>query len=120
DEAAMPVGAAHGIGRAQAPRVIGDAEAVTRRARERERALVEGEGALGDLDRVDELGRDEAEVEVAVAVDVRPLVDGHALDRHLEIGAVNRVEAADEELVTLALAAVLDERDAGDEPECVL
>ena len=56
---------------------------------------------------VHQLGDQEVEVGVALAVGVGGHVDRHALDPGLEIGAVIEVEAADEVLVRLAVARVL-------------
>ena len=54
-----------------------------------------------------QLGDQEVEIRVALAVRVRRHVDRHAGDRRREVGAVIEVEAAQEVLVGLALAAVL-------------
>src|SRR5207245_10154668 len=59
------------------------------------------------LDALDELGDEEVEVGVALAVRVRSQVDRHALDRREEVGAVVEVEPAQEVLVCLSRAAVL-------------
>ena len=72
----------------------------------REVALIDREAALARTHRLQHLGDHEAEIDVAVAVHVRRLVDAEPGDPHLEIRAVDRVEAAQEELLGLALGAV--------------
>src|SRR5207244_1669436 len=59
------------------------------------------------LDALDELGDEEVEVGVALAVRVRSEVDRDALDRREEVGSVVEVEPAQEVLVRLSCAAVL-------------
>ena len=61
-----------------------------------------------------QLGDHEIEIGPALPVAVAALVDEHAVHRRPQVGAVVEVEAAQVELVRLALAAVL----ADDEPGC--
>jgi hypothetical protein len=82
-------------------------------ARGREIALVREVGALAVRDAVDELGDEPVQVAVALAVRVRGHVDGHAVDRGREVGAVVEVEAAQEILVRLAVAECCVTIDAG-------
>ena len=65
------------------------------------------------VDVVHQLGDEEIEVGVALAVGVRGHVDRHALDPGLEVGAVVEIEAADEILVGLAVTRVLGDDHAG-------
>jgi hypothetical protein len=87
------------------------------RAGGREVALVGVVRALLVADPVDELGQQPVEIGVAVAVRVRRHVDRHAGDEGREVGAVVEVEAAQEVLVRLAVAAVLRDDHAGHELE---
>src|SRR5262245_44288193 len=57
------------------------------------------------------------EVGVSLAVDVRYLVDGGPGDANLEILPVRSVETAQEDLMRFALAAVLRDKDAGDDAQ---
>ncbi len=77
------------------------------RARRREVALVGEIGALAVTHLFDQLGDEEVDVGVTLAVRVRRHVDGDAVHAHREVGAVVQVEAAQEVLVRLAVAAVL-------------
>ena len=70
-------------------------------------------GPLRELHAADQLGNQEVEIRVALAVRVRRHVHRHAGDRGGEVGAVIEIEAAQEVLVRLALAAVLRDDDAG-------
>ena len=90
-----------------------DAEVEVDAAGDREVALVRVVHALGDADRSHELREDEVEVGVALAVQVRELVDRHAADRELDVLAVGRVEAAQEDLVGDGLALGARDVDAG-------
>ena len=76
-----------------------------------------GEGPLGIVDALDELGDDEVEVGVALPVGVRAEVDGQAVDAEGEVGAVVEVEAAEEILVGFAAAGMLRDDDSGDDFE---
>ena len=78
-----------------------------RRAGGGEVALVREVRAFGELDAGDDLRDQEVDVGVALAVRVRRHVHRRAGHRHREIAAVIEVEAAQEILVGLALAAVL-------------
>jgi hypothetical protein len=65
----------------------------------------EGEvGTSADPHRLDQLGNEEADVGVALAVAVGSHVDRHAVDPDGEIGAVVEIEAAQEVLVGFAFA----------------
>ena len=66
---------------------------------------------------VDELGDQEVDVGVALAVGVRRHVDRHAVHVGREVGAVVEVEAAQEVLVGLAVAAVLRDDQPGHDLE---
>ncbi len=63
--------------------------------------------ALAIVDRLDQLGDDEVDVGVALAVCVRRHVHRHAVHAGLQIGAVIEVEAAQKVLIRFAAAAVL-------------
>ena len=65
------------------------------------------------VDVVDELGDEEVEVRVALAVPVRRHVERHALEPRLEVGAMVEVEAANEVLIRLAVAGVLGDDHPG-------
>ena len=80
-------------------------------------ALPRIERALDDAQRLDELGDDEVRVGVAVAVEVAALVDGHAADGELDVLPLARVEAAQEDLLGVPLAALVREQDPGRELE---
>ncbi len=69
--------------------------------------------ALGVVDPLDQLGNQEVEVEIALAVAVRAHVDGGAVDERGEIGAVVKVEPAQEVLVGFAVARMLRGDQAG-------
>lgn len=81
-----------------------EAEGVLRRARHGEVALPGVEGALQHVERLDQLGDEEVRVGVALAVRVRGLVDGHAVDGELQVLPAAGVEASEEDLVGVALA----------------
>ena len=70
-------------------------------------ALFGGVGALPVADPVDQLGDQPVEVAVALAVGMARHVHRHAVDEGGEVGAVVQVEAAQEVLVRLTVAAVL-------------
>src|SRR5690606_10672789 len=112
ERASVASHAACGVVDAQALPVDGNARAEIGRTSDGERALREGEGAFRHLEGADRLRDEEVEIDVSLAVYVRPFVDGDAVHGHLEIGAVAGVESAQEELAPLALAAVLDEFEA--------
>ena len=71
-------------------------------------------GALAVLDAAEQLGDDEVEIGVPLAVGVRRHVDRHVVDGRREVGAVVEVDATQVVLVRLALAAVLADDEAGD------
>ena len=70
-------------------------------------------GPLRTRTERDQLGDQEVDVGIALAVAVGAHVDRHAVDRDGEVGAVVEVEAAQEILVGFALAAVLRDDEAG-------
>jgi len=82
---------------------VGDRRA-TRRREVADRGKV---GPLEVVDARDELGDQEVQVHVALAMRMRGQVDRHAGEPGREVGAVVEVEAAQEVLVRLARAAVL-------------
>jgi len=59
------------------------------------------------LDSIDQLGNQEVQVRVALPVAMRRHVDRHAVDEGREVRAVIEIEATQEVLVGLAVAAVL-------------
>ncbi len=59
------------------------------------------------LDAIQQFGNHEVDVGVALAVAVRVHVDGNAIDAGCEVSAVVEIEATQEILVRLAVAAVL-------------
>ena len=83
------------------------------RAGRGEVALVGEVGTLADVASTDQLGDQEIDVGIALAVAVRAHVDRHAVDVDGKIGAVVEIEAAQEVLVGFALAAVLGDDEAG-------
>jgi hypothetical protein len=74
-------------------------------------ALAGVERPLDDAHRLDELRDDEVRVGVAVAVEVAALVDGHAVDRELEVLALAGVEPAEQDGLGVAGAALVREDD---------
>ena len=70
-------------------------------------ALGSKERAFAVVQQRGEFGNQEAHVGPALAVRVAALVDQHAVDGGAQVGAMVQVEAAQVELVGLALAAVL-------------
>ena len=68
--------------------------------------------ALLVFDAVEQLGNHEVDVGVALAVAMRVHVDGNAVDAGGEVRAVIEIEAAQEILVGLAVAAVLRDDEA--------
>ena len=82
-------------------------------------AVAQAVAALAVVVAGQQLGNQEVEVQVALAVTVRGQVERHALDRDGEVGAVIQVEAPREVLVGLALAAVLRGDEAGNQLEQV-
>ena len=81
-------------------------------ARDREVPLLRRVRPLEDAHRLDELGDDEVRVCVAVAVVVARVVDGDAVDGELEVLPFVRVEAAQEDLLGVARAALVREEEA--------
>ena len=79
------------------------------RARHGEVPRIGPPGARAQLDALHQHRRDEVQVEVAVPVHVGDLVDRHALERHADVRAVDRVEATQEVLVGLPVPAVRGE-----------
>ncbi len=112
DEGDGARGVEHPVARAQEGAAVGGAEVEAGAAGDGEVALARVEGALEHAHAVDRLGDHEVEVGVALAVDVGHLVDGHPPDGELHVLAVLRVEAAEEDLVRLAVAPVLREEKA--------
>jgi hypothetical protein len=78
-----------------------------RRTRRREVAVLREIRAFPIVDLLDDLGDQEVEVCVALAVRVGGHVERHAFDPGREVGAVVEVEAAQEILVGLAVARML-------------
>ena len=76
-------------------------------------AVLGGEGALAVAQALDQLGDQEVQVHVALAVRVAGHVHRHAQDEGGEVAAVVEVVAAQEVLVGLAVAAVLGDGHAG-------
>jgi hypothetical protein len=74
-----------------------------------------GQAELGDV-----ADREHAEIEVALGMNVGPLVDRDALDLDLEIVAMHGIEAAQEVLLALALGAMLNQDQAGDQTQRIL
>ena len=84
-----------------------------RRPGRREIAFLGEIRPLAEADAVDQLGDQEIEIGVALAVGMGRHIDRHAADISGEIGAVVEVEAAQEILVRLAVAGVLGDDQAG-------
>jgi hypothetical protein len=97
-----------------------DPEGQIDRAGGGEPAIAELEGALARDHPGHDLGNDHPEIGVALAVDVGLLVQEDAADPDREIGAVDRVEAAQEVLLAFALAAVLALVQAGHDAQEVI
>ena len=85
------------------------------RARRREIPGVRVVRPLAVVHRTDQLGNDEVDVRVALAVAMRAHVDRKSVDLRIEIGTVIKVESPQEVLVRLALAAVLSDDQTGHE-----
>ena len=108
-----------------ADRVLGgepapiEAELVVGASGDGEVALLRRVGPLEDADGVNELRHDEVGVGVAVAVVVARVVDGDAVDRELEVLPLVGVEAAEEDLLGVARAALVREEETGGELERV-
>ena len=75
--------------------------------------------ALGHVHVAEDLGDEEVEVQVALAVDVGHLVEGDAVQEPREVLPVFRVEAAEEDLVRLPAPRVLLHVDPRQEAEQV-
>ena len=90
-----------------------------RRAGRREIALLGKIRPLAEGDPVDQLGDQEIEIGVALAVGMGSHVDRHAADVGREIGAVVEVEAAQEILVGLTVAGMLGDDQAGHHLQCL-
>ena len=104
EHAAKPLVAAAGADdrTRQAVRVVD-----VRGARRREVTLVRKVGSLRGLHAADELGNEEIEIRVAVAMPVRREIHRDARDRRGEIGSVIEVETSQVVLIRLAFSAVL-------------
>src|SRR5262249_44035343 len=76
-------------------------------------------GSLGNVDAVDRLWNEEVKVGVALPMPVAGQVDRRSVDEERHVGAVIRVEAAQEQLVRLAATLVLRDHQAGYDPEDV-
>src|SRR2546422_3922969 len=76
-------------------------------------ALVRIVRTLAVMNMIDELGDEEVQIGVALAVGMARQVHRHAIDVDAEVGAVVEIEAAQEILVRLAAAAVLRDHHAG-------
>jgi hypothetical protein len=92
---------------------LGQPQLVVGAAGDREVALPRIVGALDDAQGLDQLGDHEVQVGVAVAVQVAGLVDHVAVDPQLDVLALAGVEAAQEDLLRVALAAFVGEQEAG-------
>jgi len=79
----------------------------------REIAILGGIDALAVFQAADQLGNQEIEIHVALAVGVRHHVGRHAHDLGGEVAAVVEIETAQEILVGLAVARVLGDDHAG-------
>ncbi|MGC4090801.1 MAG: hypothetical protein QM756_23595 [Polyangiaceae bacterium] len=79
----------------------------------REIPVLGGIGPLLVLDALHQLGNEEIQVQVAVAVAVGGQVDGHAVDGDGKVGAVVQVEAPQEILVGFAVPGMLGDDEAG-------
>ena len=118
-----PVGEEHAIGAEAADRelggdaAVGEPEVIVGAARDGVVALPRIERPLDHAQRLNQLGDDEVGVGVAVAVQVARLVDRHAVDGELDVLSFARVEAAQEHLLGVALAAFVGEQDARRELE---
>jgi hypothetical protein len=73
----------------------------------REVAILGGVGPLAIVQPVDQLGHDEVQIRVPLAVGMRRHVDGDTVDRQRQIAPVVDVDPPDGVLARLALAAVL-------------
>src|SRR5882672_10753188 len=71
--------------------------------------------AFAVVDMLDQLGDEEIQVRVTLAVPVARQIERHAVDMDREVGAMVEVEAAQEILIRLARAAVLGDDHAGDD-----
>ncbi len=89
-------------------------QADPRRSRRRKVAIGRPVRTLLVVDGVDQLGQQEVEIGVAVAVRMGRHVDRHAVDPGREVGTVIEIEAAEEVLVGLAVTRMLGHDDAGD------
>ena len=96
---------------------LGEPELVVRAPGDGVVALPRIERPFEDSQTLHELGDDEVRVGVAVAVQVAALVDGHTAHRELDVLPFARVEAPHEDLLGVALAALVREEDSGRELE---
>ena len=92
---------------------LGEAELVVGAARDGEVALPRIVRPLDDAQRLDQLGDDEVQIGVAIAVEVADLVHDVAVDAHLDVLAFARVEPAQEDLLGVPLAAFVGEQEPG-------
>ncbi len=89
-------------------------------ARRVEVAVLDEVRPLGDVDARDRLGDEEMEIGVALAVRVRRHVHRNPVQVHAHVGAVVRVEPAQEDLVGLSAALMLGQDEPGDDAQDVL
>ena len=87
-------------------------ELVVRASGDVEVPLPRGEWALEHAQALNELWNDEVRVRIAVAVEVAGLVDGDTANRDLDVLPFARVEPAEEDLLGVALAALVLQHDA--------
>ncbi len=117
EEESLRAVVADGVLGREAPAV--EAELVLGAAGDGEVALLRRVRTFENAHRVNELGDDEVRVGVSVAVVVARVVDGDAIDAELEVLPLVRVEAAEEDLLGVAGAALVREEEAGRELERV-
>ncbi|MFO0624824.1 MAG: hypothetical protein U0325_04350 [Polyangiales bacterium] len=117
EEREGPGGAEHPVLPAQEHAALLDPEVEPRAARDGEVTLPGVVGPFEHAQAVDHLGDHPVEVGVALPVHVRDVVRGHSADRELHVLPVLRVEAPEEDLVGLAVAAVLREEEPRRERE---
>ncbi len=98
----------------------GRGEAITHAPRGGERPLVEAEAPLVHGHFRHELGDDEREIEVPVAVHVPWLAEGHAVDAHLNVTAMGHIEPTEIKLGRFALRPVLNHEEPRHPAEEVL
>ena len=94
-----------------------ETEGVLGRSRDSKIALARIEGAFQNAQRLDQLGDEEVRVGVALAVRVRGLVDGDAVDGELQVLPAASVEAAKKDLIRVALAEPVGDEHPGRESQ---